>query len=334
MTGHPIAQKTARTDLSTPSRRTIGLSHLYKGAIDLYPLNPEVDGMRIDQQITRQQLGTITGISDDVLAFWIKNGLLVATSGGEGRGSHRRFDGFQANIAAILAEMRNFGINLAGLRSFATRLQAATSLGKSAECNPWAFNDAGELFEKLERFSLGEDVDVVLEFESTTKAKSVEEIHLHYQKWPSHLYDTFDNISVFAERITRDDLPLLDLFMAIHAEGYRHVYRGTQMYYGDSSWLAVRVENDDWRIFNGPAGTEPLPSGADYEEISSGIYLLPGTITRRVWKGRLSPILIEEIPPSEEEQAIMDRARELSAERERVHNVRAALRILAAENRK
>lgn len=315
----------------TPEPLPKGASHLYKGAMDLYRLNQEADGMLIDQQITRQQLGAFAGLSDDVLAFWIKSGLLVAASGGGGKGSHRRFDGFQVNIAAILAELRSFGMNLAGLRSFATRLQAATALGKSAECNPWAFSDVKDLWHKTDAFKRGEPVLVVPEVRVEKFAESLEDIHHHFRKWPSHLHDRFDNVLKFANRLTQDDLPLLDLFMDVHSEAYRCVYEDRIMSYGDSSWLAVRQSEEEWKIYNGAAGEDPLPYNIQKDQICGGIYLLPGAIIRRAWKGSLSPILFHSIPPSAEERAIQEEVRQRTEQSNREHSVRIAKRILASE---
>lgn len=69
---------------------------------------------------TRQQIHEATGLSLDVIGYWIKEGLLRAKEAeGEGRGKHRRF-GFEAlHIAAILVEVHRYGVGLAGLRAIA-----------------------------------------------------------------------------------------------------------------------------------------------------------------------------------------------------------------------
>ena len=311
----------------------VGASNLYKGSSDLYCLNPEADGMLIDQQITRQQLGSLAGVSDDVLAFWIKNGLLVAASGGEGKGSHRRFDGYQVSIAAILAELRTFGINLAGLRSFAERLQAATALGKSAECNPMAFYDAQELRGKIAAFERGEEVLIgepptVIEDRGEIRAGSLDDIYEYLKAWPGRLNDTFENILAFAKRITPEDIRLLNLFLDVHGDAFGRLYRGRLMAQGDASWLAVRQADESWLILNAPDPDTAITVGED--EYCSGIYLLPTRIVRRAWKGRLTPTIIPEMLPSEDERIFDEGMDERLKRANRKHSVGISKRILAA----
>jgi hypothetical protein len=78
---------------------------------------------------TRQQIHEATGLSLDVIGYWIKEGLLRANEAeGQGRGKHRRF-GFEAlHIAAILAELHRYGIGLTGLRGVADALWSAARL--------------------------------------------------------------------------------------------------------------------------------------------------------------------------------------------------------------
>lgn len=77
----------------------------------------------IQSLYTRQQIHEATGLSLDVLGYWIKDGLLRAREAeGEGRGKHRQF-GFEAlHIAALLAEIHGYGVGLAGLRRVAALL--------------------------------------------------------------------------------------------------------------------------------------------------------------------------------------------------------------------
>jgi hypothetical protein len=78
---------------------------------------------------TRQQIREATGLSLDVIGYWIKEGLLKAKrSEGLGSGKHRQF-GFEAiHIAAVLAEVHRFGVGISGLRGIAKALWGAVVL--------------------------------------------------------------------------------------------------------------------------------------------------------------------------------------------------------------
>ena len=80
---------------------------------------------------TRQQIAELTGVSDEILAFWLKHQLLVTNGDAvSGRGRHKRFGYVQIHIAAILNQLRNFGVNISGLRSVSEILQAAVKTGE------------------------------------------------------------------------------------------------------------------------------------------------------------------------------------------------------------
>lgn len=72
---------------------------------------------------TRQQIAAATGIESELLAYWIKEGLLIAAQGeGLGKGKHRLF-GFEAiHIAAVLKELGRYGVQTAGLKQIASLL--------------------------------------------------------------------------------------------------------------------------------------------------------------------------------------------------------------------
>ncbi len=71
---------------------------------------------------SRKQVSKHTGISDDVLGYWLKEDLLVAEVQEDRK--HRRFSYVQVNIAAILGQLRTHGANIGQLRSVATKLQS------------------------------------------------------------------------------------------------------------------------------------------------------------------------------------------------------------------
>jgi hypothetical protein len=74
---------------------------------------------------TRKQLGDLARLDDTTLNYWSREGILRPDEGGEGRGSHRRFSYHQVNLAALLGELRQFGIGTPALKRLADRFHAA-----------------------------------------------------------------------------------------------------------------------------------------------------------------------------------------------------------------
>lgn len=74
---------------------------------------------------TRQQIAELTGVADSALNYWMREGLLQAAEGGEGRGNHRRFSFTEINIAGILNEVKQFGVGLPALKALANRFHRA-----------------------------------------------------------------------------------------------------------------------------------------------------------------------------------------------------------------
>lgn len=77
------------------------------------------------QLFTRSDLGRITQIPDDVLNYWMRENVLRPVEGGSGRGQHRRFDYPEVMLAAIMDQLRGFGLNLPTLRRLAARFHDA-----------------------------------------------------------------------------------------------------------------------------------------------------------------------------------------------------------------
>ncbi|AIT81034.1 MerR family transcriptional regulator [Novosphingobium pentaromativorans] len=79
---------------------------------------------------TRQQIANAVGIASDLLAYWIREGLLIAAEGeGLGKGKHRFF-GFEAvHIAAVLKELGRYGVQTAGLKQVASLLWGVFAFG-------------------------------------------------------------------------------------------------------------------------------------------------------------------------------------------------------------
>lgn len=97
----------------------------------------------LEGRFTRQQIADKVGIAGDLLAYWIKEGLLLAAEGeGLGKGKHRFF-GFQAiHIAAVLKELGRYGVQTAGLKQIASLLWRIAAFGseQSDETKKGAFD--------------------------------------------------------------------------------------------------------------------------------------------------------------------------------------------------
>lgn len=65
------------------------------------------------------------GIARDVLTFWLRNGLLQPTEAAAGRGKHLRFEWYEANIAAIMNQLRILGMKIEGMLSVVATFRAA-----------------------------------------------------------------------------------------------------------------------------------------------------------------------------------------------------------------
>jgi DNA-binding transcriptional MerR regulator len=74
---------------------------------------------------SRRQIAELTGIDGSTLNYWMREDILRAESGGHGRGSHRRFAYPEVTLAAILNELRAFGIGTPSLAKIAERFHAA-----------------------------------------------------------------------------------------------------------------------------------------------------------------------------------------------------------------
>ena len=222
----------------------------------------------------------MTSVTEGVLGFWIKNGLLVPSSGGQGKGSHRKFSPIQVSIAAILGQMQQFGLNIGSLSSFAQILQHGAAISAPHNLHPASLREAVWLRELLYKFSRGEKVTVSDRMPDengkiTSKyrpAQSIEEVAL-YCKSSSSEYDRFEFIAHFSSQITEDD------FQAI--EAYSEIL--TQMEADDGadfSWLLWQDENLNWQI---GSQTEEGEQFTNPPKSESAIFIALGKIIRRVW---------------------------------------------------
>jgi len=273
-----------------------------------------------DSLYTRQQLGELLGLADDVLNFWIRNGLLLASEGGQGRGSHRKFDLFQVNIGAVLAELRRYGVNIGVLRQLAAQLQRGTAIARSAECNFWALSDAARLARLLWRFREGQTILVdnpdrlpepppfAGRKEQDAYARSIyrhaqnEDDIIRDTAKSEDLHDAFAPILALALSLDATDPLALELVIDLNHRAFRYVWDEDKISnWGDSEWVVVASGEEELDIYRAAKGTDPMEYADD--EVRSGFYLAPGAIFHSVWGDRLQPLLIYEPPPSEERKA-------------------------------
>lgn len=248
-----------------------------------------------DQLYTRQQVAKLVGVSDDVLAYWLKQGLLVPTSGGDGRGDHRRFDFVQVNIAAVFAQLREFGSNIGALRSLADTLQASAKLGAAHQLHPSNYSTAAWLADRLHQFRAGEPVLIRahgydekppegLNWRersnwsiATRAAESEHEVISDSLSAPDE-YDTDGAILAVAESIGPN--------RRTEAKAYADlVYQVLRPGYSDTfSWLvSIRAEKpcqiefgDDASFFGAIASGSP-------EDFGTAIFLPISGIIRKLW---------------------------------------------------
>lgn len=276
--------------------------------------------MSNEPTFTRQEIAQRVGVGEEVLAFWIKNELIVSTEGGGGAGRHRRFDRFQVNIAGILAELRRFGVNVGALRSLAALLQRGTALGAGAECNFWAIQNAVDLRRALDRFAAGEIIEVYPRlgpgerpnpwetppadlkafYDNITRpATTAEEVIEFLTGDGSDIHDLPENVRRFAARITAADILPLELFQDMNGLAYRYLFDGHVLDFGSFDWLLVPEDGGGWEVFRSPENHELL--GRASGRVRSGLFLAPGTIYRSVWGDSVQPVIIPEPAPSETE---------------------------------
>ncbi|EPR16161.1 hypothetical protein M527_22220 [Sphingobium indicum IP26] len=245
---------------------------------------------------TRQQVGNLAGLDDTTLNYWSREGLLVPTEGGSGRGSHRRFDFVQVNIAAILGQLRRFGLNISIMRSFASLLQEAAQLGSAREIHPSNYQTAAHLATKLNLFRTGAAVMIPKHHRSEERPTN-----LHgeaYSDWllakrPAETedqiiddilgirddYDPIQAIVAVAEKIgpNRETVAKIygELVFDLLAPGYSDAY----------SWLLGFGPDESWRIefgFEGGKFFETI-GGPSPEDFGPGIFLPVSGIIRKVW---------------------------------------------------
>lgn len=245
---------------------------------------------------TRQQIGELAQLDDSTLNYWSREGLIVPTEGGKGRGSHRRFDFVQVNIAAILGQLRRFGLNIGMMRSFAGLLQSAAQIGAARELHPHSYLDAARLANRLHDFRNGTPVLTSRYDRGEEPLPGLSGLALSKWRWEPRPAETEAEVvsKVLAAHV-EDDSPeailqvaerlgpgrqteariYAELVFGVLAPGYSDAY----------SWLLGFGPDGTWRIAFGHEGANFFgPSNTDLaEDFGPGIYLPVSGIIRKVW---------------------------------------------------
>lgn len=234
---------------------------------------------------TRQEIAERTGLSDDVLSFWSKRGLLVPARGGEGKGSHRRYDAAQINIAAILAVYRDhFGAKVAVIKSLSEVMQRAVVTFRNVPLPIGEWVTVASLANKLHEFRNGKPVMIRAHdygdpgFDSLTDEEK-------YRKRPatteSEVLATFDT----------SDAPMGVLIRNAERIGPGHetealIARGIEgilidpEYSADEMWL-LRQTQAGWEV---KYATSEIPFNLeDAEDFGPGAFIPVGSLIRRIW---------------------------------------------------
>lgn len=245
---------------------------------------------------TRQQLGDLAGLDDTTLNYWSREGLLVPTEGGQGRGSHRRFDFVQVNIAAILGQMRRFKLSLTVMRSFAELLQKAAVLGAGRDLHPGSYSSAANLADCLSAFRKGQPVPVHAHPASERAPEDLK--RSDYLDWISAKrpavseaeiveelvgqnsdHDTVEAIVAFAEAIGPGHMLEAQIYSElvydILAPGYS----------GGYSWLLGFGPDESWKVeFGSEANFFGHADLRAVEAFGPGIFLPVSGIIRQLWR--------------------------------------------------
>ncbi|MDE2561909.1 MAG: MerR family transcriptional regulator [Sphingomonadales bacterium] len=112
----------------------------------------------LTETFSRQQVQAITAISDDVIAFWIKQGLLIPKPAATR--AHRRFGYEQIHVAAVLGAFRSLGANVGVLRKFSEAIQEGIRLAESSRLSYDELRMGYYLAKNLNKFRRGDPITV------------------------------------------------------------------------------------------------------------------------------------------------------------------------------
>lgn len=113
----------------------------------------------LPERLTRAAVAECTRLPDDVLAYWIKEGLLRPVVDSTGTGRHKFFSRVEVNKVGILANLRNFRCSIQSIRWFASLIDQANQWrGRYPDLTGYQFHRASTLASMYRRLLKGEEV--------------------------------------------------------------------------------------------------------------------------------------------------------------------------------
>ncbi|SFK44057.1 MerR HTH family regulatory protein [Sphingomonas sp. NFR04] len=226
---------------------------------------------------TRAQVSELTGLSNDVLAHWTKEGILRPADRSTGTGKHKFFRRREVNKVAILSKLREFHCSISTIRWLSERIDQAYAIHDACGgMDPYQLYSAPSITSYLKRFRSGlptrrryrfydSDSDSIIYAKSEEEIINREDTELSEQE-----YDIFKRI-IF-ERLDDDDAEIVlqiaaDLSeTAISHQSIRNI------------WL-LWPESGGWKLFS---DTDENLSGLRLSP-PAAIYLHVTRVVRAVW---------------------------------------------------
>ncbi|RJY09353.1 MerR family transcriptional regulator [Aurantiacibacter aquimixticola] len=236
--------------------------------------------------LSRGQIAEISGVSSHTLAFWLRNEILVPSSGGHGSGSHKKFHPIQATIAAIFGKLQAIGLNIAALKAISDIIQTGVRVGLSTNLQPYSILAAVETKKSLLDLELGKQVRLWNVSSDTDKelfANKPEDLLKDLEAGRPE-FDLAEDIYEFARKIEEDQFMGLKAFSEI-----KSAMEGLD--WSNPSWLLWQDQHGSWQI---SSQTEPGEQFSRHPDADTGIFLAMGTIVRAVWNIDLHEIKIEQ----------------------------------------
>lgn len=241
-------------------------------------LDGQKDYYPIRDTFSRQQVRDRTGVSDDVLAFWIKQGILQPLPAAPR--AHRRFQFEQLHVAAVMNSMRALGANIGVLRVFSDALQEGLKLIRESEFDSDALGAAARLVNSLDRFSKGTEIkiyDAARDPENDELAKSEADV---IRGWINS--DSQDGASIELAEFVRSLSPQQGRAISWARILIDHAHLTHTGAYG-SRWIAWLDENGAAQFEDTNAWVLESGEGPD-----AAFYIPVSKLIARIWSDRLA----------------------------------------------
>lgn len=234
----------------------------------------------VRESFSRQQVHERTGIADDVLAFWIKQGLLVPLPAE--RRAHRRFSYEQLHIAAYLNALRSIGANVGVLRKFATMFQDGFVRWRSSGLDPASLRSAITLCEALDKFAAGEPVKIRISADDYRRegiARFEQEV-VQAWLWEEAREGASLELAVFAKSLTIQMARNIHAALWITEPGYLALDEHSER----TTWIAWIDGLGDPRL-----ATEGENILRDENAPTAAFYVAICQLIARLWPERIEP---------------------------------------------